>query len=142
MVWGRTKNARNGGWFDYSNGKGRGGFAAGGWRGERPRQNRGDRGSRGAKDARPKETVPAFLKAWTVGLDKKMAAMQKQIGQPSEGPAKQQDGKNTKWECPYGYCNFGFRQQCKACEKPRSEVSPAVGGTQAPGVMEVDSGAA
>ena len=30
MVWGRTKkNVRNGGWIDYSNGKGNGGNAAG-----------------------------------------------------------------------------------------------------------------
>ena len=95
MVWGRpNQNVSNGGWIDYNNGKGRGGSAAGGWRGDRPKQNRGDRGSRGAKDTRPKETVPAFLKAWTAEHDKQIAALQKAVGQ-SGGPAKQQDGKNT-----------------------------------------------
>ncbi len=43
MVWGRTKkNVRNGGWVDYSNGKGNCGNAAGGWGGQRAWENRGD----------------------------------------------------------------------------------------------------
>ena len=138
MVWGRTKkNARNGGWVDYSNGKGSGGNAAGGGGGQRAWSNRGD--SWGAKDARPKEVVPAFLKTWTAEQTKKMdaslAAMAKALGQHGEGPAKKQGDKDTKWGCPCGFVNFGFRLQCKTCEKPRSEVSPSGGGAQLTGAM-------
>ena len=71
MVWGWPKpNASNGGWTGYGNGKGRSGKAAGKWGEERPWQNRG--GSKGAKVT--KDTVPAFLKAWTAAEDKKMLA--------------------------------------------------------------------
>ena len=71
MAWGRTKkNARNGGWVDCSNGKGSGGHAAGGGGGQQARSNRGD--SWGTKNARPKEVVLAFLKAWTAEQTKKL----------------------------------------------------------------------
>ena len=60
--WGRPqKIVRDGGWIDYSYGKGRGGSAWGG-RGEYSSwQNRGDRGSGGAKNNRPKEVAPREL---------------------------------------------------------------------------------
>ncbi len=142
--WGRPKNASNGVWIDYSDGKGSGGKAAGGWGGQRPWQNCED--SRGAKDPRPKEEKPAFLKAWTAAqtkkLDVSLAAMKKASGLNGEVPAKKQDGKDTKWTCPCGFVNFGFRLLCKDCEQPRSGASPCVGGAPIPGAMEVDNGSA
>ena len=72
MVWGRPKlNAGNGGWTDYSDGKGRGGDAAGGWGGRRDgswytKQRRGERGGKTASaisDVSPKDITPAILAA-------------------------------------------------------------------------------
>ena len=119
MVWGWPKpNASNGGWTGYGNGKGRSGKAAGKWGEERPWQNRG--GSKGAKVT--KDTVPAFLKAWTAAQDKKMVALQKQFGQPSAGPAKQQDDQIPELKCQCGYDNRGHRQQCNSCKKRRKQI--------------------
>ena len=155
MVWGRPKpNASNGGWIDYSNGKGRG-STAGGWGGQRPWQHRGDRGSWGAKGASPQDVSPAFMKAWTAEQTKRLdaslaksvaMAMQKALGQTGGGQAKQQAkqqaGKDAKWVCPCGYANFGFRLKCKTCELARSGASPSGGGASTPAggaTMEVDT---
>ena len=147
MVWGWPDQSTraNGGWIDYGNGKGRGGSNAGGWRRERSWQNRVGGGSGGAKDARQgKESIPAFLKAWTSKNDKQMAAMMQKVAGVHVGePAKAQDAKKkATWECQCGFSNFGFRTECMKCERPMSGPSPVGGGAQAPAGMEVDGGAA
>ena len=106
------------------------------------------RDSWGAKESRPQEeVVPAFLKAWTADhtkrLNASLAAMQKAMGQSGGGQAKQQEDKDTKWVCPCGYVNFGFRLQCKTCELARSGASPSGGEAPTPAggaTMEVDTG--
>ena len=147
MVWGWPDQSTraNGGWIDYGNGKSRGGSNAGGWRRERSWQNRVGGGSGGAKDARQgKESIPAFLKAWTSKNDKQMAAMMQKVAGVHVGePAKAQDAKKkATWECQCGFSNFGFRTECMKCERPMSGPSPVGGGAQAPAGMEVDGGAA
>jgi hypothetical protein len=149
MVWsGSYQNVSNGGWIDYGNGRGRGGAAAGGKGGGRPWQDRGDRGSWGAKDSRPKDVVPACLKAWTAGMEKQMAALMKAHGQqggPATQPAKAQvvkkDAKKKgNWDCQCGFNNFGFRAECLKCGSPMTVISPGGGEAQAAAVMEVDGG--
>ena len=147
MVWGWPDQSTraNGGWIDYGNGKGRGGSNAGGWRRERSWQNRVGGGSGGAKDARQgKESIPAFLKAWTSKNDKQMAAMMQKVAGVHVGePVKAQDAKKkATWECQCGFSNFGFRTECVKCERPMSGPSPVGGGAQAPAGIEVDGGTA
>jgi len=100
MVWsGSYQNVSNGGWIDYGNGRGRGGAAAGGKGVGRPWQDRGDRGSWGAKDSRPKDVVPAYMKAWTAAMEKQMVTLLKASGQqggPAKQPAKAHDDRKVK----------------------------------------------
>ena len=57
--WGRPqKIVRDGGWIDYSYGKGRGDSAKSGWGDHSYWQSRGFRDSGGAKNNRPNEVVP------------------------------------------------------------------------------------
>ena len=155
--WGRPqKIVSDGGWIDYSYGKGSGDAAKGGWDDSKHWQNRGDRGSGGAKNSRSKGGAkgggkggaPRGMPAWTAGLQKTLDAMVKaavgqQQGKAGTPPAKAQDAKkDTKkdrkedWCCPCGFKNFGFRADCKECGEPKQEAEAAGG------VMEVDCGLA
>ena len=124
--WGRSRKiVRDGGWIDYSYGKGRGDSAKGEWVDNSYWQNRGYRGSGGAKNNRPNEVVPRVLEPWAPDsmkdLDARIkAAVSQQLGKAAVQPAKAQDAKkdNKKekkevWCCPCGFKNFGFRADCK-----------------------------
>ena len=147
--WGRPqKIVRDGGWIDYSYGKGRGDSAKSGWGDHSYWQNRGYRGSGGAKNNRPKEVAPRKLEPWTPDSQKDLdarikAAVSQQLGKAAVQPAKAQDAKkdNKKekkedWCCPCGFKNFGFRADCKECGQSKQEAEAEAG------VMQVDCGLA
>ena len=146
--WGRPqKIVRDGGWIDYSYGKGRGDSAKSGWGDHSYWQSRGFRGSGGAKNNRPNEVVPRSMPPWTAGFQKTLDAMVKaavgqQQGKAAAQPVKAQGAKkDTKkekkedWCCPCGFKNFGFRADCKECGQPKQEAE-----AEEPGGMEVDCG--
>jgi hypothetical protein len=147
--WGRPqKIVSDGGWIDYSYGKGRGGSNKSGWDGEQHWQSRGGRGSWGAKGAWSKAAAPKKLSPWTPEMQKILdAAVKAAVGQ-NQGkagmpPGKAQDAKKDKkdkrkddWCCPCGFTNFGFRADCKECGQPKQE-----GETEKAGGMEVDCSA-
>ena len=133
--WGRPhKIVRDGGWIDYSYGKGSGGSNKSGWDGEQHWQNRGGRGSWGAKGTWPKTAAPKKLSPWTPELQKILdaavkAAVGQHQGKAGTPPAKAQDAKKDKkdkrkddWCCPCGFTNFGFRADCKECSQPKQEA--------------------
>ena len=146
--WGRPqKIVRDGGWIDYSYGKGRGDSAKSGWGDHSYWQSRGFRGSGGAKNNRPNEVVPRSMPPWTAVFQKTLDAMVKaavgqQQGKTAAQPVKAQGAKkDTKkekkedWCCPCGFKNFGFRADCKECGQPKQEAE-----AEEPGGMEVDCG--
>jgi hypothetical protein len=147
--WGNPRKiVRDGGWIDYSYGKGRNDSNVSGWDGEQHWQSRGGRGSWGAKGTWSKPAAPRQLSPWTPEMQKKLdaavkAAVGQNLGKAGMPPGKAQDAKKDKkdkrkddWCCPCGFTNFGFRADCKECGQPKQEDE-----TEKAGGMEVDCSA-